>query len=564
MRIQGRPGSGKTVLSSFIIQSLMKREQQVVLYFFCQAGDPEKREITCILRTLLSQLLLVDQSLYETLDPLYIRSGRVKAESYVEVYNAILLALSKTKEIKLVVVIDALDECQKCEDLVQALFDFQGRVQSRMSLIFTSRQMPLAFPFGESLTIEQEASNIPIRRYVQHRVFQMATVPNNALKAKVIEQISAAADSLWLYARLMLDEVQRLPSTILIERHLSKIPQGLTQLYTQVLRSKEANFTEAHIRFAQRLFVWMDTTEYMPARFALDRLPYEMICLIFQCVNYGEPVFDPAALTTELCSPVLEAVRLPLAPDESYPHGEVAFAPLCKIEFVHHTADQYITACQDLDAAELPVVLRPRRLRMLYRGVTAIWYFTECKTSESHLYISPDDIGDLSTYGCYFEMSCGLCSALTMERLPSDLDGKEQAEAESMLHVLTRFISGDSEQCLRWVECGIVIHYAAGWQQMQDSAEEALETVLASRHLSKLPAFDIFQARRETFYRDYVYVLQLTGPNCDDREAEPIMPEGFQNRPLALKLLSIGKRWQYLHGYEEEYYTTYRGLAVSS
>ncbi len=541
----------------------MKREQQVVLYFFCQAGDPEKREITCILRTILSQLLLVDQSLYETLDPLYIRSGRAKADSYVEVYDAILLALSKTKETKLVVIIDALDECLKFHDLVQALFDFQGRIQCRMSLIFTSRQMSLAFPFGESLMFEQETSSVPIRQYIQNRVFQMATIPSEALKAKVIHQISAAADGLWLYARLMLDEVQRLPSAILIERHLSKIPHGLTQLYTQIFQSKEANFTQAHIHFAQQLFVWMDTAEYMPAWFSLDCLPYEMICLLFQCVNSGEPVFDPAALTTELCSPVLEAVKLPLEPYESYHHGDIDFAPLYKIEFVHHTADQYIKACQDLDAAELPVVLKPRRLRQLHRGVTAIWYFTECKTSESHLYISPDDIGDLSTYGCYFEMSYGLQSALTLERLPSDLDGKEQAEAESMLRVLTDFISEDSEQCLRLVEGAIVINYAAGWEQLQDKAEEALETVLASKHSSKLPAFNLFQATRETYYRDYVYVLQLTGPNCDEREAEPIMPEGFQKRPLALKILSIGRRWQHLHGYEAENNAILRELAVN-
>ena len=361
----------------------------------------------------------------------------------------------------------------------------------------------------------------------------------------------------------MLDEVQKLPSRVLIERHLSKIPQGLTQLYTQILRSKEANFTEAQIHFAQQLFVWMDTTEYMPTRFALDRLPYEMICLVFQCVNSGEPVFDPAALTTELCSPVLEAVRLPLGPDESYPYRELSSAPLYKIEFIHHTADQYIKASQDLDAAELPVVLRPRRLRKLYRGVTAIWYFTECKTSESHLYISPDDIGDLRTYGCFFEMCYALLNALTIKRLPSDLDWKEQAEAESMLHVLTRFISEDSEQCLRWIESGIVINYAANWEQLQVVIEEALETVLASTHSSNLPAFDILKATRQTFYRDYVYVLQLTGPGCNHRETEPIMPEGFQMRPLALKMLSIGKRWQHLHTYEAGNYTTSGELAVN-
>ena len=226
-----------------------------------------------------------------------------------------------------------------------------------------------------------------------------------------------------------------------------------------------------------------------------------MICLVFQCVNFGEPVFDPAALTTELCTPVLEAVRLPLRPDESYLHGGLGSAPLYKTEFVYHTADQYLKACQDLDPAELPAMLRPRRLRKLYRAVTAVWYFTECKTSESYLYIFPDDLGDLSTYGCYFEMSYGLRSAVTLKRLPSDLYGKEQAEGENMLQVLTRFISEDSKQCLRWVEDSIVINYAAGWQQLEDKAEEALETVLASRHSSKLPAFDFFPATREHFTR---------------------------------------------------------------
>ena len=564
MIIQGRPGSGKTVLSSFIIQSLLKREETVVLYFFCQAGDLEKREITCILRTILSQLLVVDQSLYETLDPLYTRSGRTKADSYVEVYDAISLALSKVKETKLVVVIDALDECQKCEELVQALFGFQERVQSCMSLIFTSRQMPLTFSFGERLMFEQETCNIPIRQYIEHRVFQMETIPDEALKANVVHQISVAADGLWLYARLMLDEVQKLPSTILIERHLSKIPRGLTQLYTQIFRSKEANFTETHIRFAQQLFVWVDTTDFMPAWFALDCLPYEMICLVFRYVNFGERVFDPAALITELSSPVLEAVRLPLGFPESYFDGELASAQPYKIEFVHHTADQYLRECQDLDAAELAVVLKPRRLRKLYRGVTAVWYFTECEISKSHLYISPDDVGDLYNYGCYFEMSYGLRSALALERLPNDLTGEEQAEAESMLLVLTRFISEDSEQCLRWVEGGIVINYAAGWHyHLQDKAEEAIETVLASRHSSKMPAFDIFQATREAFHRDYVYVLQLTGPKCDDREAEPIMPEGFQTRPLALRMLNIGRRWQHLHRCREEDFTTSRELAIN-
>ena len=86
--------------------------------------------------------------------------------------------------------------------------------------------MPLAFAFDESLMFEQETSNIPMRQAIEHRVFQMETIPNEALQAQVVQQTSAAADGLWLYARLMLDEVQKLPSTILIKRHYQRSRMG--------------------------------------------------------------------------------------------------------------------------------------------------------------------------------------------------------------------------------------------------------------------------------------------------------------------------------------------------
>ena len=72
----------------------------------------------------------------------------------------------------------------------------------------------------------------------------------------------------------------------------------------------------------------------------------------------------------------------------------------------------------------------------------------------------------------------------------------------------------------------------------------------AQKQSSTVPAFDIFQQHRTRFFRDYVYVLQLTAP-LDYGEAEPpLMPAGFQTCPLALKMMETGRRWEHLHRYD--------------
>ena len=70
MRILGRPGTGKTLLASFLVNHLAKQKEKNVIYFFCKAGETEKRETTHILRTLLSQLLHIDQALYRDIEHL--------------------------------------------------------------------------------------------------------------------------------------------------------------------------------------------------------------------------------------------------------------------------------------------------------------------------------------------------------------------------------------------------------------------------------------------------------------------------------------------------------------
>lgn len=112
MLIQGRPGTGKTVLTSFLVNHFTEQNWSCVRYFFCKVGDFEKREANRVHRTLLAQLLHHEQIHYTDVEPLYMRNGRATIDSFVDISSAILLAFSKSSQTAITVIVDALDECE--------------------------------------------------------------------------------------------------------------------------------------------------------------------------------------------------------------------------------------------------------------------------------------------------------------------------------------------------------------------------------------------------------------------------------------------------------------------
>lgn len=77
--------------------------------------------------------------------------------------------------------------------------------------------------------------------------------------------------------------------------------------------------------------------------------------ILFAYANYGETVFDPVALASELCSPLLRI------------HDEALLSLLYSSQ-----ADQFIDEFLSIPASEIPLVLKPRRLRRLHRAVAAV------------------------------------------------------------------------------------------------------------------------------------------------------------------------------------------------
>jgi hypothetical protein len=378
------------------------------------------------------------------------------------------------------------------------------------------------------LKISQDKVESLISEYIEDRVSRCKHISRTALGSEVHLRVTQAAAGLWLSARLMMDEIQRLPSPRAIARQLQDIPTGIAQLYQQIFSTMERSFSPLQLRLSQQVFLWIDIADFVRVgRTSLDR---ELLDLVFQAENGGEEVFDSIDLARQLCSPLIELCE---AEDDTI-----------NIEFVHHTAAQFVRICGKERTFDIPQILKPQQLKALYRGNTSVWFFEECPKSDWLLQEVRSDPCNayMRNTAEYFEMTYGLWNAFFLEELPQSLDADEIISASRLCDKLTEFLL--SGRCLKWIEMAIIINYAPEYVALYANAAQALCAAYDGVS-SPLPSFRRFSIARMQFFTDYTYVLSLTGPSWE--EAPLPVPEGFATRRVAAQLLSLGKQWTHLY-----------------
>ncbi|KAI0377665.1 hypothetical protein F5Y04DRAFT_263916 [Hypomontagnella monticulosa] len=541
LALQGLPGSGKTTTAAFMIDH-MKNKGFQVLYFFFKANDVEKRSLLQCARTILAQLLRSEEHLYDLVEPLYRESGRVAADSLVEVLRALSAALGSSKATRIFIILDALDESSNSNEISQWAAARNNTNGPQLRILTTSRPsqfLPRSSNSNKTMLRMESFENSSLKSYILDRVQSNPIISGTDIGKKVADHVAIAAEGVWLYGRLMMDDIDRLPSVGQIQKQLHVLPTGFTELYTQIIRTIETKFNPIELRLAQQLHLWVDTNDYLPNFLVLadDRLGYGMLELIFQYANDGEPVHDPTQQASRVSGPLIDVYNENVRSLDSQTY---------ELDFIHYTAAQYLEESSNLTAAQLPLTLRPRRLRHLHRAVVAIWYFTECKQSEQLLLDLQQSEGNhTSSLLHYFEMAYGLWNALHLKDFPDIHDKEEAAEAEVLLQKIVEYIS--TPACLRWVECAIIINYCGKFPHLLWNAVDAWSAAKGSV-THRFAPYAAFSKARMTFSQKYTFVLATTGVGGGDAPVE-LMKAAQAEYPrdeLSRALLSLGKRWQSL------------------
>ncbi len=174
--IHGKPGCGKSVLSFTIITHLMDSSHgdALIAYFYFDFQRQEQQTVDGFLRSLIRQIASRGSGAYESLRGVYesCSNGQTKptTQSLVTVLRKLLQA-SRSVDI----VIDAADECNERQNLLQLLEEIKQWNINGLHLLVTSRREkdiedalnPL---LSGRISLEKSAIESDIRDFIRHKV----------------------------------------------------------------------------------------------------------------------------------------------------------------------------------------------------------------------------------------------------------------------------------------------------------------------------------------------------------------------------------------------------------
>ena len=295
------------------------QEKHPVLYFFFRHSIAANHEPRAALRDWLVQVLKFSPPLQEDLRQRVEGHGdeaNLETLKLEDLFDLLRIALSHLQ--RAYIVVDGLDEMDQ-ESLELFLQHFQGLSQWRpreVKLIMTSR--PVAFLEKVArkvqvldMRLDKQRIHYDIDMYVKDRLRRSSTPIQD--QPRTAENIINQSDGLFLYAKLVLDCLERSPGAL--DSSISAIPPGLSVVYSNIIdeQSRRTDIPNG----LRHLVLQLVTHATRPLR----------LLEISDLVNVAQEIGDLGAtkdLIRTVCGPLLEVL-----PDET-------------VHVIHHSLTEFL------------------------------------------------------------------------------------------------------------------------------------------------------------------------------------------------------------------------------
>ncbi|KAL8788977.1 MAG: hypothetical protein Q9213_001386 [Squamulea squamosa] len=232
------PGSGKSILSSFIINHLL--QESCCVYYFFRFGDQSKRSLSTCLRTTAYQLAEKLPQFHHALKEIRSSNKTLEKADPKTIWDKLFVdVLFKLRfPMTLYWIIDALDESDHPQLLINLMQDVVHTSAPIKILLISRQNDDLLSTFDRlsevvsSVYLPFENTKKDIRTYVENEM-QYMRAPQK-FKSLIIEKLVAGASGNFLWASLALVEVMRCNTREDLDRTLETIPSGMEQLYKRM------------------------------------------------------------------------------------------------------------------------------------------------------------------------------------------------------------------------------------------------------------------------------------------------------------------------------------------
>ena len=344
--IKAVPGAGKSVVAASMVESLAQKESAPVLYFFFRQIIETNRTSRALLRDWLAQLLPRSEVLQVALWDLVEDTRALETVSTDQLWRLLRSALRSVD--RAYVIVDALDEMTLDEDFLARLNDMGSFRAAHIKILMTSRpkqylQRAMKDPQVIHVSLEEELLKRDISVFVDQRVSKLVNLSIES-RELIHTVVCARSQGLFLYARLMLDQIAQSPEVndhdVGSIRHLVNcLPHGLQDLYNKMLFEHAATFNIK--QDVQVLILQLVTQTARPMRLIEIAKAIEVI--------HPDLARDSKEVVRTACGPLLEIME-----------DEV-------VQILHHSFTEFLldTTRRNTNRAQFPVIDR----RMAHRSI---------------------------------------------------------------------------------------------------------------------------------------------------------------------------------------------------
>ncbi|TVY67342.1 Vegetative incompatibility protein HET-E-1 [Fusarium oxysporum f. sp. cubense] len=258
--LYGLAGCGKTILSTTILDHLLQTDTYTTLAFFFDFSDPRKQKVEDLLRSLAVQLYHTGNEAARRLDSLFASHDDGRRQPDTTALSACVNAMIRITG-KVFVIIDALDECTKREELLHWI---RGLASSNAQLLVTGRpeaefqrEIPRLLDERNCVLLDKQAVNADIRSYVDATLKQRSDFVEKKLCPSLLgdmrDKIGNGADGMFRWAACQLDSLARCLSPRDIKIALKSLPRDLSETYCRMLKNIPPEYRRGAIRLLQFL-----------------------------------------------------------------------------------------------------------------------------------------------------------------------------------------------------------------------------------------------------------------------------------------------------------------------
>ncbi len=258
----GRPGSGKSVFASSVVNHLRDNDAKCAFHFF-RFGNEAHNSLSSFLFSIAYQFAELIPQYRTRLNRMFEQGLSLQKSAPRLIWQKLFLSplLKMDLAEPLYLVVDGLDECDASALLLKLFADVASSKPNLCLMLVSRKTQILSTAFdklSKSVPIETfslEDVDEDLRMYVEDEMQSMRG--DQSFKDRIAERILAKADGNFLWTNLVLKEVLQCHTETEIEDALNDVPEDLEHLYAQMDATLARTSRPADHAMARTILMWV-------------------------------------------------------------------------------------------------------------------------------------------------------------------------------------------------------------------------------------------------------------------------------------------------------------------